>query len=251
MSDNNSKKNNNNDFLKAVAQVAIGGFVAYMGKQAWDNRKEIKQGVEAYLGIPFMILGARGVGKTSLFELIRNGITSLPEDSNIMPTQMGGRSLMTAKIEVGKSINMKPTLDLGGDNSIIENEWEKSIKEIKPMGVIFMLDYDPNESQEEQVSRHKFALNFATDVLLNNPENRKHLRTFHLLVNKHDIWGVNRKPESLGLDGILNLYRENTYKIRQTSELHQIQYKEDSISIRKGTNTGVAIKEFFDSVTRV
>ena len=67
-------------------------------------------------GLPFVVLGARQTGKTTLIEWLRRNAATL-DGFEPDPTAAGGRAVpdLSARVDDGRFVKLKPTRDVGGE----------------------------------------------------------------------------------------------------------------------------------------
>ena len=74
-------------------------------------------------GLPFIVLGARQTGKTTLIEWLRQNVASL-EEFQPAPTAPGGDAVTTFSSYIGdEMIRLKPVRDVGGEYEMWETDW--------------------------------------------------------------------------------------------------------------------------------
>ncbi|MDX1991807.1 MAG: hypothetical protein SF029_05435, partial [bacterium] len=76
-------------------------------------------------GLPFIILGARQVGKTTLIEWLRHNMHSI-EGFDPDPTAAGGTPVpdFAARVGAGDThVKLKPGRDVGGEYAMWETDW--------------------------------------------------------------------------------------------------------------------------------
>lgn len=188
------------------------------------------------LGLPFIILGARQTGKTTLIEWLRENVTVL-EDFNPAPTAPGGDTVGTFTSSIGEEMmRLKPTRDVGGEYEMWETDWVELFREAKPRGIIFMIDHT-------ELLKHKDALNFVMNMIEEEREAQKNLKAFLLLVNKSDLW-LPQTP----LDKLMGQYSNEIKRLGQQSE--RLGYKASIYSSSVTTGVGVreAMRTFFNSI---
>ncbi len=188
------------------------------------------------LGLPFIVLGARQTGKTTLIEWLRENVSSL-EDFSPAPTAPGGDAVGTFSSSIGdEMMRLKPTRDVGGEYEMWETDWVELFREAKPRGIIFMIDHT-------EILKHKDALNFVMNMIEDEKEAQKNLKAFLVLVNKSDLW-LNQSP----LDKLMAQYGNEVKRLGQQSE--RLGYKASIYSSSVTTGVGVreAMRTFFNSI---
>jgi hypothetical protein len=109
-----------------------------------------------FLGLPFIVLGYRQTGKTTLLEWLRSDMAS-SDDFQPEPTAAGGESVHTFTAHVGdEGMRLKPKRDVGGEYSMW-NDWVELLRDAKPRGIIFMIT--------AAIRRCTSALNFTLQMI--------------------------------------------------------------------------------------
>ena len=185
-------------------------------------------------GLPFIVLGARQVGKTTLIEWLKHNMDIL-SDFNPEPTAAGGDDVprFTARIE-GESMRLKPTRDVGGEYAMWETDWIELFREAKPRGILFVMDHT-------DVHLQKDALNFVMQMIDDEPETAKSLKAFFILVNKYDLWA-----DSTNLDDIMNQYRNERKRLDAQAERTGYQYAITYGSLLTGKGVRPMMRKFFN-----
>ncbi|MBE2266851.1 MAG: hypothetical protein IAE80_01380 [Anaerolinea sp.] len=188
------------------------------------------------LGLPFIVLGARQTGKTTLIEWLRQNVASL-EDFSPAPTAPGGDAVGTFSSSIGdEMMRLKPLRDVGGENEMWETDWVELFREAKPRGIIFLVDHT-------DVLKHKDALNFVMNMIEEEKEAQKNLKAVLLLVNKSDLW-----LQQMTLDKLMQQYGNEVKRLGQQSE--RLGYKASiySSSVTQGVGVREAMRTFFNSI---
>lgn len=188
-------------------------------------------------GLPFIVLGYRGTGKTTLLAHLRDQIDDI-EEFDPDPTAAGGDPVPTFNAPVGANgsgVKVKPRRDVGGEYSMWETDWLSLYREAKPRGIIYLIDHT-------NVYQHKDGLNYVLQML-DDEQDRKPLKVFLLLVNKADLWGSERTE-----DEILDDYRNEIRRLKSQSERLGYQYMIRSSSALTGEGLDEALVAFFDAV---
>ncbi|GAB4475587.1 MAG: hypothetical protein Kow00124_16770 [Anaerolineae bacterium] len=188
------------------------------------------------LGLPFVVLGYRQTGKTTLIEYLRrhrhllNGFE--PE-----PTAAGGDPVpaFTTRLD-GEGFKLRPRRDVGGEYAMWETDWVDLFQQTKPRGIIFMIDHTGPY-------QHKDALNFVLNLIEDEPAARRNLRTFLLLVNKSDLWG-----EAQTMESILDELRNETRRLKSQAGRLGYQYFIRQTSLVTGEGVMEAMADFFNSI---
>ncbi|MDZ4765687.1 MAG: ADP-ribosylation factor-like protein [Chloroflexota bacterium] len=187
-------------------------------------------------GLPFVVLGARQTGKTTLIEWLRRNVHLLGEYQP-SPTAPGGDSVGVFNANVGDEfMRLKPTRDVGGEYEMWDTDWVDLFRETRPRGVIFMIDHT-------DMLKHKDALNFVMNLIEEDPDARTNLRSFLLLVNKSDLW-----TPTTTLDKLMGGYSNEIKRLRNQSE--RLGYKSliQSCSITNGVGVDDAMQTFFNQI---
>jgi hypothetical protein len=189
-----------------------------------------------FSGMPFIVLGARQVGKTTLIEWLKRNMDDI-EGYKTNPTGAGGDSVPEFTAKVGEThFKLKATRDVGGEYAMWETDWVELFREAKPRGIIFMLDHT-------DVHLQKDALNFVLQMIEDEPNIAKGLRAFYVLVNKQDIWG-----EYMQLDEILGHYKNEQKRLRAQAERLGYQYAITYGSLYTGKGVKAMMKSFFNTL---
>ena len=186
-------------------------------------------------GLPFIVLGARQTGKTTLIEWLRQNVASL-EEFQPAPTAPGGDAVATFGSYIGdEMIRLKPTRDVGGEYEMWETDWVELFREAKPRGIIFMIDHT-------DVLKHKDALNFVMNMI-EEEDARRNLKAFLILVNKSDLWLANTS-----LDKLMQNYGNEIKRMHNQAE--RLGYKATIYSSSISTGVGVrdAMRTFFNQI---
>jgi GTPase SAR1 family protein len=187
-------------------------------------------------GLPFVVLGYRQTGKTTLLEWLRHNMALL-EEFDPDPTASGGDPVPAFTTRVGDdNMRLRPKRDVGGEYAMWETDWVDLFQQTRPRGIIFMVDHT-------NVYHHKDALNFVLQMIDDEPAARRNLKTFLLLVNKSDLWG-----ENYSLANLLDDYKNETRRLKSQSERVGYQYFIRSSSLVSGEGTEEAMRLFFNTI---
>lgn len=188
-------------------------------------------------GLPFIVLGARQTGKTTLIEWLRRNMASL-EGFEPDPTTAGGDSVpdVNARLDDGKYVKLKPTRDVGGEYAMWETDWVELFREAQPRGIVFLLDHT-------DVHLQKDALNFVLQMIEDEPNSARNLRSFTVFVNKADLW-VNETS----LDEILQHYRNEHKRLRSQAERFGYRYEVTGGSILSDAGIREAMQRFVNAI---
>lgn len=189
-------------------------------------------------GLPFIVLGYRGTGKTTLIARLRKNLADL-EGWDPNPTAAGGDPVPAFSAAVGADgagMKLKPRRDVGGEYAMWEADWIALFRETKPRGIIFLIDHT-NPYQ------HKDALNFVLQMLDEEAAVRRPLKAFLLLANKADLW-----PQEVTLDALLEEYRNEIRRLKSQSERLGYECLVRQSSLLTGEGIDEALVTFFDAV---
>ncbi len=214
--------------MEAVAKLTRA--VAGVGEQVVDF---------AYvrvLGLPFVVLGYRQTGKTTLIAYLRRNQHWL-DGFEPEPTAAGGDPVPTFTTRLdGEGFRLRPKRDVGGEYAMWETDWVDLFQQARPRGIIFMIDHTGPY-------QHKDALNFVLNLIEDEPAARRNLRTFLLLVNKSDLWG-----EAQTMESILDELRNETRRLRSQAGRLGYQYFIRQTSLATGEGVMEAMTDFFNSI---
>ena len=189
-------------------------------------------------GLPFIVLGYRQTGKTTLIEWLRADLSFLA-DFQPDPTAAGGDPVPIFSTEIGadgQNIRVKLGRDVGGEYSMWETDWITLFRETRPRGIIFLIDHTHSH-------HHKDALNYVLQMLEDEPEARKRLQMFLLLVNKSDLWA-----DEQSLEDMLDLYRNEVRRLKSQSERLSYNYHIGQSCLIEGNGPREELVTFFDAV---
>nr|MBN1229562.1 hypothetical protein [Anaerolineae bacterium] len=190
------------------------------------------------LGVPFIVLGYRQTGKTTLINWLKRDKEFLagfePE-----PTAAGGESVpaFTTRLSAdGSGMKLKPRRDVGGEYAMWETDWVELFQQTKPRGILFLIDH-------QNAYQHKDALNFVLQMLDDEESARKHLEMVMILVNKSDLWA-----DEQSLDDLLDNFRNETRRLKSQAE--RLGYHHEIRQTSLVTEEGVreAMTAFFDAI---
>jgi GTPase SAR1 family protein len=189
-------------------------------------------------GLPFIVLGYRQTGKTTLIEWLRHDMEAL-NDFNPDPTAAGGDAVpvfTTHADAEGKGMRLKPKRDVGGEYSMWETDWVELLRQTQPRGIIFLIDHT-------NTYQHKDALNFVLNLLEDEEQARKPLRMFLLLANKSDLWA-----DEQTLDELLDDFRNETRRLKSQAERLGYAYRIGSSSLVTEQGIREELVAFFDAI---
>jgi hypothetical protein len=223
-------------------------FTVVFGKPGGDFIANLARGVSAgvdrlydfvyvkVLGLPFIVLGARQTGKTTLIEWLRRNVHIL-DAFQPAPTAPGGEAVGVFSAQIGEELmRLKPTRDVGGEYEMWDTDWVDLFHETRPRGIVFMLDHT-------DTLKHKDALNFLMNMIEEDAEGRANLRCIVVLVNKVDLWG-----SSTTLDKLMIGYSNEIKRLRNQGE--RLGYKSliQSCSVVTGVGVDDAMQTFFNLI---
>ncbi len=187
-------------------------------------------------GLPFIVLGARQTGKTTLIEWLRQNVRSLDEFQPA-PTAPGGDTVASFSSYIGdETIRLKPTRDVGGEYEMWETDWLDLFREVKPRGIIFMLDHT-------DVLQHKDALNYVMNMIEEEADAKRNLKAVMLLVNKSDLWLANTTLEKL-----MGNYSNEIKRLNNQADRLGYQATIHSSSVGSGVGVRDAMRTFFNTI---
>jgi hypothetical protein len=188
------------------------------------------------LGLPFVVLGARQTGKTTLIEWLRRNVHVIG-DFQPAPTAPGGDAVGAFGSNVGDEfVRLNPRRDVGGEYEMWDTDWLDLFVETRPRGIIFMIDHT-------DVLKHKDALNFVMNMIEEHPDARANLRSVLVLVNKSDLWS-----STTTLDKLMSYYANEIKRLRNQGE--RLGYKSliQSCSVISGVGVDDAMQTFFNLI---
>jgi hypothetical protein len=189
-----------------------------------------------FLGLPFIVLGYRQTGKTTLLQWLR---TNYKPRNNFEPepTAAGGEAVRTFTTRAGdERMRVRARRDVGGEYSMWETDWVDLLRDAKPRGIIFMIDGD-------NPIAHKDALNFTLQMLDEEVVSIKNLKAFMLLVNKADLWSEDRTMEE-----VLEDFRTETRRMHHQAQKLGYEVIIQSTSLKDGAGIREAVEQFFKRI---
>lgn len=189
-------------------------------------------------GLPFVVLGYRQTGKTTLIEWLRNDL-ALFEGFDPEPTAAGGEAVPVFTTRVGAdggNMRLRPRRDVGGEYSMWDTDWVELFRQTRPRGLIFLIDHT-------NIYQHKDALNFVLQMLDDEEDARRSLKMFMLIVNKADLWEGDQT-----VDDILENFRNETRRLRSQSERLGYRYMICHTSMVTEEGVEEAMVTFFDAI---
>jgi len=189
-----------------------------------------------FLGLPFVVLGYRQTGKTTLLEWLRNNLEPEAEFAP-EPTAAGGESVRAFTTQVGREgFRVRPKRDVGGEYSMWETDWVDLLRDAKPRGIVFMID-------SNNPVAHKDALNFTLQMIDEEIVAAKNLKVFMLLVNKSDLW-INDKS----MDDVLEDYRPEMRRLNHQAQKMGYKVFTFTTSLKTGEGVKEAMDRFFNKI---
>ncbi|TVR21586.1 MAG: hypothetical protein EA396_07625 [Anaerolineaceae bacterium] len=185
-------------------------------------------------GLPFIVLGSRQVGKSTLIEWLRKNMKSM-EGFEPEPTAAGGDEIPDFTSKIGDTrMKLKAMRDVGGEYAMWETDWVELFREAQPRGIIFLMDHT-------DVIQQKDALNFVLQMIDDEPAAARNLKAFFIIVNKCDVWeGITT------LDDIMLNYRNEQKRLVAQSERLGYKYAITYGSLYTGKGVKAMMKEFFN-----
>ncbi len=228
--------NHNNSLIERLITTVFGN----VGQDLMNNLSRTVDRIYdfAYVrvfGLPFIVLGARQAGKTTLIEWLRRNVRTLGE-FDPAPTAPGGDQVRAFSTHLGQdNIRLNPVRDVGGEYEMWDTDWVDLFREAKPRGIVFMIDH-------LDVLSHKDALNFAMNMIEEESSNRT-LKAFLLLVNKSDLW-----EKETTLEKLMNTYGNEIKRLRQQADRLGYQVWIQSGSVMTGVGVDDAMKTFIEAI---
>lgn len=192
-----------------------------------------------FYGLPFIVLGARQTGKTTLIEWLRRNVTALGEFTPA-PTPPGGDAVGAFTSTLGdEGLRLRPTRDVGGEYAMWETDWAELFRETKPRGIVFMIDHT-------DVLTHKDALNFLLNLIDDEGDSRRNLKAFLLIVNKADLWS-----STTTLDKLMLTYSNEIKRLNQQAARLGYRVIIQSASVTQGIGVADAMTTFVNTIRPV
>lgn len=187
-------------------------------------------------GLPFIVLGARQVGKSTLIEWLKQNMDSI-EGFDPEPTAAGGEAVpdFTARLD-GDTLKLRPARDVGGEYSMWETDWVDLFREAQPRGIIFLIDHSEAYTQKD-------ALNFVMQMIEDEPRAARDLKAFFILVNKADLW-----EGQTTLSDIEAQFRNEKKRLANLAERVGFKWALASGSLVTGKGVRPFIKQFFNTI---
>ncbi|MDZ4771431.1 MAG: ADP-ribosylation factor-like protein [Chloroflexota bacterium] len=219
-------------------------FTAIFGRTGKDFVNALARGADdvydfvyvRVLGLPFIVLGARQTGKTTLIEWLRQNVASM-DDFSPAPTPPGGDAVGSFTSFIGdESLRLKPTRDVGGEYEMWETDWVELFREARPRGIIFMIDHT-------DLLKQKDAFNFLMNLIEEEKESQRGLRAVLVLVNKSDLW-----LKTTSLDKLMNGYSNEVKRLHNQAERLGYKAMIQSSSVATGVGVRDAMSVFFNAI---
>lgn len=189
------------------------------------------------LGLPFIVLGYRQTGKTTLLRWLNEQNLEALAGFEPDPTAAGGEAVMPFRSRFdGEGFRLRPRRDVGGEYAMWETDWVDLLREARPLGIIFMIDH-------EHSYHHKDALNFLLQMIDEDVVATSRLKHIMILVNKADLWQDDRS-----LDDLLDDFRNETRRLRSQSERVGYSYEIRATSLETGEGIHDAMEDFFNTI---
>lgn len=187
-------------------------------------------------GVPFIVLGARQVGKTTMIEWLRRNMDTI-DDFDPEPTASGGDAVddFTSRMD-GNAMKLKPNRDVGGETAMWETDWIELFREAQPRGVIFIIDHSDPYVQKD-------ALNFTMQMIEDEPEAAKGLEAFFILVNKADLW-----EGETSIQEIESYFKNEKKRLANLADRVGFKWAMAPGSLMTGRGVRPFIKQFFNTI---
>jgi GTPase SAR1 family protein len=220
-----------------IVTVVVGAFTG-VGRVISDS----VSGFEDFLyvkirGLPFVVLGSRQTGKTTLIEWLRNNMETVDEFIP-EPTAAGGEVVpeFDAKVDGDRHIKLKPTRDVGGEYAMWETDWVELFRQAKPRGIIFLVDHN-------DLFLHKDALNFVMQMIDDEREAASNLKAFFIFVNKSDLWKASNTLEDLRQN-----YKNELKRLNTQANRFGFKWAFFDGSLMTGEGVREALQKFFNTI---
>ena len=187
-------------------------------------------------GLPFIVLGARQVGKSTLIEWLRNNMQSLDEFAP-EPTAAGGETINDFTARIGEThMKLKPSKDVGGEYAMWETDWVELFRDAQPRGIIFVMDHTDAHQQKD-------ALNFVLQMIEDESAGARNLQAFFVLVNKSDIWS-----DQTNFDDLMTNFRNEQKRLASLANRLDFRYAITYGSLVSGYGVKAMMREFFNVI---
>ena len=187
-------------------------------------------------GLPFIVLGARQTGKTTLIEWLKHNMPTI-EGFEPDPTAAGGEVVPDFTAQVGDTyMKLKPGRDVGGEYAMWETDWVELFRTTQPRGIIFMIDHT-------EVHLQKDALNFVLQMIDDERIAAQNLKAFFIIVNKSDLWMAD-----MTLDEVMAPYRNEQRRLKAQAERIGYRWSIAEGSLLTGRGIKQAMRRFFNSI---
>lgn len=189
------------------------------------------------LGLPFIVLGYRATGKTTLLEWMQRKNVERLAEMTPEPTAAGGEMVLPYNAQISdERMRMRPRRDVGGEYAMWETDWVELLRETKPRGIIFMMDHN-------HPYHHKDALNFVMQLIEEEAVATQNLQHIMVMVNKSDLWA-----DDMTLDELLDDYRNEVRRLKSQAERVGYTYTIMPTSLMTGENIEAALSTFFNAI---
>ena len=187
-------------------------------------------------GLPFIVLGARQTGKTTLIEWLKHNMHTI-EGFEPDPTAAGGEVVPDFTAQVGDTyMKLKPGRDVGGEYAMWETDWVELFRTTQPRGIIFMIDHT-------EVHLQKDALNFVLQMIDDERIAAQNLKAFFIIVNTSDLWMAD-----MTLDEVMAPYRNEQRRLKAQAERIGYRWSIAEGSLLTGRGIKQAMRRFFNSI---
>ncbi len=227
---------NNNNILETLITVVIGS-ITTVTRSFTEGASLLEDFFYVRVsGLPFVVFGARQVGKTTLIEWLKKHMKEI-EGFEPEPTAAGGDAVPDFTARIGDThMKLKPGRDVGGEYAMWETDWMELFREAQPRGIIFVLDHTDIHLQKD-------ALNFVMQMIDDEPAAARQLKAFFILVNKADVW-----EDQMTLDDIMVHYRNERKRLNAQAERLGYRYAITYGSLHTGKGVKAMMKEFFNVI---
>jgi len=129
-----------------------------------------------------LVLGAKQTGKTSLLNFLSTGKPYEESDTGRgLPNPTSGAIIVGRKTKVNNEW-LKAEKDVGGDKAF-RHLWAELIRDLKPEGIIYMLDGRQSDEELKQAIGE-----MRSDVLSHFETDKQRLVGIHIFLNFADKW---------------------------------------------------------------
>ncbi len=225
---------------KALAEVAHGILFS-------AGRVGLEEGLKHYnklvnnlytrvIGLPFVVLGNPGTGKTTLLDLLKTGESRVELTEHISTRSPEIIEDFEYRINKEKTIKLRPQFDVPGEAELRNAIWTQLLRDAKPTGIIFLMDHTDTQS-------HKEALSFIINMIDKDTMLRWRLKAFLILINKQDLWSDRTDKENIWKD-----YFSEDLRLRSMAERHKFKWKYAACSLTRGVGISEEISNFLNAI---